>query len=642
MTMRSGFPVYAVFAVLSALGCSGHTPPPAPASPTKPATTQASFPHSPEISRELMGYVVISDGARLADELTSNHDGDTVLQQGRLLQLFGLQPDVARAVDLKRPLAVALLNPSLLATNGVQPYLAMIPVRSKQAVEAILVARGVPFERTQWGFSLPSGRARMYIGFVGDYAAVAWRPELLDAAVHILKPRMERKKEAPIFVHVDADNLYEAYGPQLTALFSQLTNSAGAEAGDPQRAYAMRSLREAARYFASVKDVELLADIDSGGLTFTLRADGKTGGPFSGYVLQQQPGPAWGVQFLPRDSVLAFATHASPLGRAQELDASLDYVAEAAPHRQVGSVEKERMRKSLERAAESTNGELVYAIWPGRDGGLGLGGAYRINNTVEARAAVAHVYQALAPELGGMVMRALGFDTARLADLVHVTRRTIRLGLPEDKSNAKIEATEADLVELSVKWPKQAQAEKQLFESLFGPKLTLATAFVDDKALFAVGADYRERLDALIRTAHGAPQASLGDEPAFAEALNYKPGSRVSLVYVETAAMAGFVAGLVRQSPSFDEEQQRMVLRLLSQVGHGAIVSTTNANGQRYELTTHVPQSAIAGVPRLNAALWRIALTPLVNPPMLPPMPVPPPQLTPAVNQQSERPSHTM
>jgi hypothetical protein len=116
----------------------------------------------------------------------------------------------------------------------------------------------------------------------------------------------------------------------------------------------------------------------------------------------------------------------------------------------------------------------------------------------------------------------------------------------------------------------------------------------------------------------------------------------VSLVYVETQAMAGFVAGLVRQSPTFDEGQQRMALGLHSQVGHGAIVSTPNAHGQRYAVTTPVPQSAIAGVPRLNAALWRIALTPLVNPPMLPPMPVPPPQLTPAVNQQSQRPSHTM
>jgi hypothetical protein len=48
-------------------------------------------------------------------------------------------------------------------------------------------------------------------------------------------------------------------------------------------------------------------------------------------------------------------------------------------------------------------------------------------------------------------------------------------------------------------------------------------------------------------------------------------------------------------------------------------------------MTTHVPHSAIAGVAALDGALWRIALSPLVNPPMMPPMPVPPPHVTPSV-----------
>jgi hypothetical protein len=46
-----------------------------------------------------------------------------------------------------------------------------------------------------------------------------------------------------------------------------------------------------------------------------------------------------------------------------------------------------------------------------------------------------------------------------------------------------------------------------------------------------------------------------------------------------------------------------------------------------------VPQSAIFGVAQLNGALWRMALSPLVNPPMLPPMPVPPPHVAPTLNR---------
>jgi hypothetical protein len=67
-------------------------------------------------------------------------------------------------------------------------------------------------------------------------------------------------------------------------------------------------------------------------------------------------------------------------------------------------------------------------------------------------------------------------------------------------------------------------------------------------------------------------------------------------------------------------------------VGQGAIVTTTNASGRRYEMTTHVPRSAIMGAARLNGALWRVALSPLVNPPMMPPMPVPPPHVAPSLN----------
>jgi hypothetical protein len=329
------------------------------------------------------------------------------------------------------------------------------------------------------------------------------------------------------------------------------------------------------------------------------------------------------VQFLPRDSVLAYATHASAEGRSSDIAASVRYLSDVS-NKPAGNKERAQVQGVLERAASTTEGELAYAVWPARGGGVGVGGAYRVNNPVAARAAIADVYATLAPRLGAVVMRALLFDSDKLSRHAKVQKRTVKIG-----------DAEVDLIEVGMAWPKGSDSERRLFESLFGKRLTLATAFVGDQALFTLGADWQPRLAAMLATARGVPAASLGDEPAFAEALQYKESTRVSLSYLETARMARFAAGLMEQTGGLDDAQQAAVRRLLIQVGRGAIVSTTNADGRRFEMTTHVPHSAIAGVAALDGALWRIALSPLVNPPMMPPMPVPPPHVTPSVKAQS-------
>jgi len=613
--------------IVTLAACSPHNKPPlTPSTPTHPSTMMVSLPQSPDIRQEVMGYLVVSDGARLAQQLSPDQpDAKPEQLQVQLLTQLGVSPDLAATIDLSRPLAVAMLNPSLLATGSVQPYVAMIPVTSRKAVEQVMAAHNTPVERTEWGFRLPTGKAKMSVAFEHGYAIVAWRDDLLDGAVKLLAPRMKQKADAPVVVHLDFENLHEAFGPQIEAMLTNLSQLAGqgGASGDPQVAYALRGVRSMAKYMRSVSDLELLANIDSGGITLTLRAEGKDEGAFAGYVKQQRPGPAWGVQFLPRDSVLAYATHDSPISRASDVAASVAYTSEVG--KTGDASERERMRKAFERAALTTDGELAYAVWPGRSGGVGLGGAYRVNNAVEARAAAAGVYETVSPKLGTMVMNALMLDADSLAKHVKVSRRTTHFG-----------ETDVDLIEVTVAWPKGTEAERHMFESMFGKKLTMATAFVGEQAMFAIGADYAPRLAAMIATARGVPAASLGDEPAFAEALQYKQASRVSLSYLETQRMAKFAAGLVQAQGQLGLDEEQAVARLLSTVGRGAIVSTTNADGRRFEMTTHVPHTAIAGVASLNGALWRIALSPLVNPPMMPPMPVPPPHVTPTVNKPTD------
>jgi hypothetical protein len=597
-----------------------------PTTPTRPQTSLApSLPHSPDVSHEIMGWLVLADGQKLAQQVSPDQpNGDSRQLQAELLTQLGLQPDVAALIDLERPLGIAMLNPTLLARDSVQPFVAMIPIRSPQAVEELLRSHGAPIEKTAWGFTVPSGAAKMSFAFAHGYAILAWRTDLLEAAERILEPHMRAKAEAPLTVHLELDNVHEAYGAQLESMLAQLGNlvGQGGAKGDPQVAFALRGFRQLADQLRSVSSIELLGNIDSGGMTLTARAVGKQGSDFRGYVQQQEPGPAWGVQFLPRDSVMAYATHASPAARAAELAASVQLIGDVAA-RPAQATDRDKVQEVLARAAGTTNGELAYAVWPGRVFGVGIGGAYRVNNPVAARAAVADVYTTVAPKLGAMVMHALLFDADKLAKHVRVERRVARFG-----------DIEADLIDVSVAWPKGTEGERRLFESLFGKKLTLATAFVGDQALFTIGADFQERLAAMIATARGVPAASLGDEPAFAEALQYKQASRVSLSYLETARMARFAAGLVEQAGALDADEESRVAQLLATVGQGAIVSTTNASDGHFELTTHVPHSAIVGVAALNGALWRIALSPLVNPPMMPPLPVPPPHVTPTVNHR--------
>jgi hypothetical protein len=625
-------------------GCAPHNPPPRPSSPVHPMTNvpmtaadkkaSDALPSSPDVAGEVMGWLVVSDGARIAQQL-SPPGADVQKTQAALLMQIGLAPDVAAVIDLQRPMAIGLLNPSLLAVGNVQPYVAMVPIRSRAAVEKLFTEHQTPIERHPWGLAVPTAKdAKMNVAFRGnsghEYAVVAWRPDLLGATEKLLAPRLAEKADAPLVVHLDFDNVHEAFGPQVEAMLGQVGRVAaqGGAANDPEVAYALRGVKQIARYMQSVSSLELLANLDSGGLTLTVRAEGKEGSPFHHYVSQQHPGPAWGTQFLPRDSVLAYATHGSAIGRAADVVASAQYFGDADAQHPAGDVERARVRDAFEKAALTTDGELAYAVWPARHGGVGLGGAYRVNNPVAARAAMGELYRTLAPRLGALVMRGLMFDADKLGKHAKVSRSTV-----------KIADVDVDLVEVAIEWPKTARIERHLFEAMFGKSLVLSTAFVGDQALFAVGADWQPRLRAMLDTAKGVPAASLGDEPQFAEALQYKQDSRVSLSYMPTDKMAQFAAMLVAQSGGMNGDQGEMVARVLEQVGNGAIVSTTNAGDGRYELTTHVPHSAIMGVAQLNGALWRMALSPLVNPPMMPPMPVPPPHVAPSVNRTPASPT---
>ena len=194
----------------------------------------------------------------------------------------------------------------------------------------------------------------------------------------------------------------------------------------------------------------------------------------------------------------------------------------------------------------------------------------------------------------------------------------------------RVASVRADTVEIDVRWPRGADAERRRFRTLFGNRLVMATAFVGEQAVFAVGHDVRGRLAAMVDAASGRASPSLANDPRFRNALGFHSDSRVSLSWLSTAGMADFIGRTLRENGLLGPGQLDALGPVLVDAGDGAIVTTTNARGLRYELSTRLPTSSLPGLPRIGAILWRIALSPLLNPPTMPPLPIPPAHVTPS------------
>jgi len=616
-------------AVAVAAGCASHVPqPPRAEAAATPVAKQAAMlaprlPKSPDVKKEIMGWFVLSEGERVLDALLpAGADGDRRILRAAVLASIGLDPQLLPLLDLKRPAGIALLNPSLLSSPEVRPAMMMSPITDRAAVERYLATRGAVTPQP-WGVIVDGRDGKMHVAFTRGYALVAWRPDLLDAAYRTLEPRLSAHHDAPLTLHVSLENVYANYGERVEEIVSRLGEQAGPSGApsDPGVMFALRGLRQVRDKLDSVSDVELLADVDGGGLTLTARMDGKPDGAWAALVAEQTPGPIWGAQYLPKDAALVYVTHASREGRTAEADAMTRYLAAAVPSHAPDEAQLDKWRAALEKTAAATTGELAYGVWPGRGGGIGVGGAYHLSDPMGERAVV-DAYRAMTSQIGGVVTRALALDPQRFAGRVHgKTRATQLAGVP------------VHVVEVSVDWPAGSDSERRAFEALFGERLTMGTAFVGDAALFALGNDWATRLETMVGVARGGQAASVRDDASFAEAMRWRADGRVSMSYLETGKMARLAASLLTAAQDLEPEERAAMSALLERVQGGAIVTTTNASGRRYELTTRVPQNALSGAARLNGALWRVALAPLFNPPMMPPMPIPPPHVTPPMRR---------
>ena len=243
-------------ALLSSLCC---TPEPIKSPTTLPqgqarSALQPRLPRGPDIGDQIMAFLVIRDGARVATELASGGDPTE-----ELARTFGVDPQLTRVLDLRRPLAVAMLNPGLLSTPTVRPYVAMLPIRSPEATLKLLAARG-SVTPTPWGAVWTTPAGEIQVAFHGGYAVIAWRKDLLGPTVRLLGPRLAERSEAPVRVHLNLVNLYAAYRPQIAALVTRFALAAarGGAANDPQLGYGLRAVKSMLPYLESFSGLDLV------------------------------------------------------------------------------------------------------------------------------------------------------------------------------------------------------------------------------------------------------------------------------------------------------------------------------------------------------------------------------------------------
>lgn len=600
----------------------------APASSTRrpPPDLEPAPPVSRDLSKQVMGWVVVSDGAplmravaRIGRASASGEASDAAVKI-LLAQLVGLDAHATMALDLTRPSAIALLSPA--SVEGARPVLALLPVTGRAEVERAFALSKVPVRRLPWGLAVGEGAAAVYVAVRNGYAAVAPREDLVDAAAKLLAVPLAQKAEAPLTAHLDLANVYAAYGRELDGAVIHFLDGI-ADRDDPQLSFAMREARRIVHFADSMRALDLLVGSDDAGVTVKARAEGKPDGEWAARVAGQRAGePAWGAKLLPRDAVLVYLTNRSSRAMLEELDASVAYLGDASVPQATSGL-RASWRGALARATEEMSGEVAWAVWPGTDGGVGVGGGWRVRPGGSARRETLAAYERIGPHLAGVVARALQLDPKRFH--LEVAVRSIGPTAP-GPGGAPIPI---DRVVVSVRWPQRSSVQRRAFEQLFGRELVLATAFVDDTALFAIGRDWKPRLLAMISAARGDVLPSLADDPGFRRVLAEGREGRVSLTWMPMADMARFIGHVAEEGHVLDKAQLAEIEPMLAAAGTGAIVSTTHAEGARWEVATRVPSSALPGMRRVGAALWKVALSPLLNPPAIPPLPIPPAQLTP-------------
>jgi hypothetical protein len=601
--------------LLFAAACGGSTHPPAVAGARAGTPEDAA---AAALARQEVVWIALRDLDGAAAALMEYARGiipDQETLRVQLLGMMGIDERLASAIDGKRPLVMSMLEPPEGASEVGARLLLAIPVTDQGAFQnglSDLYARaaGVRAEPGVTVYDRGEG-GRVYVMYDRGWAFVTFEHGTVRAAAALLGPRARSRPAATLVVHAHP-RLLARFASMEQALAGWLTPAE--TPGDPRAEHDSRGLHRAASYLTGADGVEALLDLSPRGVRFTLRMSGKRADAWGEFVAQKSPGPLWGAGYLPRDAVLAWAGRLSARDRELDLESLEAYLKAVAPDGDAAAQAK--WHEALAAAVESATGEAVYAVWPARPRGIGAGGAFRVRDPAAAGAALTGAHAAIALALPRLAAQQLGLDPAK-----HRFRLKTR--------NARVGGASAQVLDLEPLFKGKA---RKGFERIFGERLTLAAAPSGDAIVWALGRDWEKRLATMLRA--GAPDAATGlaATPGWARAAAFAAEGRTSLSYVPTAALAAMVLEISRARGQTGQEEVLAPFLKAEREESGIVAVTRVAERDgklSYELTTELPPTVVRELGGMGAAMWRVAIGPVMASPTLPVLPLAPSYLTP-------------
>ena len=419
-------------------------------------------------------------------------------------QLFGaLQlPQLGQALDLGRPAALVLLDPQRHRGGGLGPVLMALAVKDEDKLVQQLSQRAGRHERAPYGDHLFTlGGSTLGLRFAEGYALLA-EGELIKGAAGVLLPLVRKPPQSAARLRVDLEAVNARYGAQVARTVAKLKRRQ--QRKPAEEAGAMQMIARWLGYLGSTKELTARLDLDHRAVRLRGALAAKASGAFADHLRRQKAGPAWGARFIPADSGLVYLARQSSDASIRSLDESWPLITKTLQG-VVPAATLAKLRGLLADNARTFSGELATGLWVNADGAVGVGGAARVKDAAAARATGLKLGRMMAQELD-RVMRT-GLPPALKREL-----QGLALRLKLRPGGLRIAGARADLLELSVTWPrpKARAARKELAElkkrvtQVLGRKLTVAVVYQGDVALWAAGKDHRKRLAAMLAATKGS------------------------------------------------------------------------------------------------------------------------------------------
>lgn len=470
------------------------------------------------------------------------------------------------SIDTKRPAVLAVADPKIYRQGVMGPALAVLPVFDPHVLTEFLGRSSDRHETTPWKDHIYSmGSETLMVRIDGAWAYLASNERLLNGAAGILKPLVTGPNAGSAELVLDGQILSQRYGADLEKAIDSLGAIANTGKGDLSSVITM--LKRWLSYLTSLKTAALRLDLDPANIRFRLSAASMGAGALDTYLAKLNPGKPWGAGYLPADSVL-IATSRRPLEMASAVEEAFN-VAKVVLKDKVDPAMLGRWRDAVLAANKSFGDDAAHGLWVTSDGGIGLGGAFKIKGP-ESQRELAKLMRLLGKE-------GLGLINKVVANQLKKELPGLSFGLQVRPAGLRARGVPVDLYELTIRWPKlQDKAEKEQLEAvkkglakLLGPKVIFAFGAVNDVGLLTVGKDYRKRMEDMIAIAKGGPSTAMEKE---VERLA-ENRQLTDLIHCPLASLAEGGLRVASQLTTIPNEVRQMLTQTLPGPGHNVPVS---------------------------------------------------------------------